>query len=251
MARREFRGHLLLEVQLAAASHPTLSAKNAERKGLQNRRLLSGDLFGFGGLVGHLEVVLDREDAGHAVCLDEGDILVGLVVDYAIELNMAVLHGDADRLGGVDGVLVQDWIAIDGTGQSHTRMVVHDGDGIDFDVADDLFDARIVACERDRIVLVPIKEGVSAECDYAIVDVNVMALKMVSPYPTRSHAIFSLSFAWIALSGTLGPATWMRLRTALTPSTLCMAFSASVLYSYRSTVPVRVRCVIDGYLDVF
>src|ERR1017187_2902303 len=41
--------------------------------GLRRARLLSDRLLGFGGLVSHLEVVLDREDAWHAICLHVGD----------------------------------------------------------------------------------------------------------------------------------------------------------------------------------
>src|SRR5580692_1659222 len=51
-------------------------------------------------LSGHLQVVLHLEDSGNAVGAQKSDILVRLGVHRAIEFHVAVLHRDADWLGG-------------------------------------------------------------------------------------------------------------------------------------------------------
>ena len=66
-------------------------------------------------------------------------------------------------LAGSNGIPIQHGIAIDGAGHSRAGLIVHDGDRIDLDVIDDILDSGIVAGDRDRIVLVPIVKGMSAE----------------------------------------------------------------------------------------
>src|ERR1035438_8965504 len=95
------------------------------------------------GLVGNLQIVLYAENTGDAVGADERDFLVALGIDNAIELDVPVLHRDADGLGGVDRVLVECRVSIDGAGNSETYLVVHDGDRIDFDVADYVLDTWV------------------------------------------------------------------------------------------------------------
>ena len=59
-------------------------------------------LFRFARLTGYLEVVLDAEYARNAVGPKVGGIFVRLGIDNAVELNVPVLHGNADGLGRVD-----------------------------------------------------------------------------------------------------------------------------------------------------
>src|SRR5580658_2415070 len=90
--------------------YPTLATKTKTSRGwgTQISCLLRDNLvLSFSGLVGDLQVILHAEDAGDGVGADEGDFLVGLVVDRAVEPNIAVLHGDADGLCRVNGVLAQ------------------------------------------------------------------------------------------------------------------------------------------------
>src|SRR5215469_9352467 len=47
-------------------------------------------LLRFRGLVGYLDVVLDAEDAGNAVGANVRSVFVGLGVDHAVELNVAI-----------------------------------------------------------------------------------------------------------------------------------------------------------------
>ena len=59
------------------------------------------------GLACNLEVVVYAEDSGNGVGSDAGDVFVGLRVDHAVQLHMAILHRNANRLFGIDGVPVQ------------------------------------------------------------------------------------------------------------------------------------------------
>jgi len=54
----------------------------------------------FRRLVGDLQVVGDAEDATDAVGADIGCVLVGLAIHDAVQFDMAILHRDADGLGG-------------------------------------------------------------------------------------------------------------------------------------------------------
>src|SRR5580658_4694952 len=64
-------------------------------------------------LAGHLQVILHAEDAGDAVGAQKSCLLVGLRVNRSVEFHVSVLHRDADRLFGVDGVLVERRISVD------------------------------------------------------------------------------------------------------------------------------------------
>ena len=70
--------------------------------------------------------------------------LSALRVDHAVKLHMAVLHGDADGLGGIDGVAVQRREAIHGARDREPDAVIHRRDGIDVDVVDHILDAGCV-----------------------------------------------------------------------------------------------------------
>jgi hypothetical protein len=66
-----------------------------------------GGLLLLGRLAGNLKVVFHAEDSGYGVCANASRVFVGLRVDHAVKLHMAILHRDADRLFRIHGVPVQ------------------------------------------------------------------------------------------------------------------------------------------------
>jgi len=103
----------------------------------------SGLLLLFRCLVGDLEIILHTEDSRDRVGADTGCVLVRLRIHDALQFHMPILHRDADRLGRVNRVLVQGWIAVHRARYSQQRLVIHDRDRIDFDVRCDLFYAGV------------------------------------------------------------------------------------------------------------
>src|SRR5580692_12578864 len=99
--------------------YPTLGAKSVRQgwgthtyglpgQTIPDERLLGCDFaLSFAGLVGYLQVVLHAEDAGDSIGAHVSHLLVGLAVDDAVELDIAILHRNANGLGGIDGVLVK------------------------------------------------------------------------------------------------------------------------------------------------
>src|ERR1700761_9684317 len=79
----------------------------------ESRLLLCGRLLV--RFVGNLQIVLHTKDAGDLVSAQISSIFFRLVIHYAIELHVAVLHRDADRLTWVQCVPLQRWDAGAGT----------------------------------------------------------------------------------------------------------------------------------------
>ena len=82
--------------------------------------------------------------------MNERHFLVRLAVDNAIELDVAVLHRDADGLSRVNGVPLENWVVIDRAGHGHASLVVHDRYRIDLDFVLHFPYAWIGADQRKR-----------------------------------------------------------------------------------------------------
>src|SRR5271154_204529 len=97
----------------------------------------------------YLEVVGYFEDTGNRVRADASSIFVALVDDNAEERHIAVLHRDTDRLGRIDGVLVQARKAIHGTVDGSPDTVIHRRDWIYLDLVDDILDTLPIGSDSD------------------------------------------------------------------------------------------------------
>src|ERR1035438_7249373 len=151
-------------------------------------------------LVCYLQIVLYAEDAGDPVGADEGRLFVALAIDNAIQLDVTVLHRDADGLGGVDGIPVQGRVSVDGAGNSEADLVVHDGGRIDLDLAGNVFHAWIRTDEGDRRVFVHIRAGVAAQGDDDVLDAQRDGVECVAV----AYAVIGQLFAELGLQLAVG-----------------------------------------------
>jgi hypothetical protein len=108
------------------------------------RTLILQMLFTCWAFAFHLQFVGNREDSRDATCAHKSDIPVSIAIDDAIKRDIAMLNRDSNRLPGVDGVLVQRRVTVDGTCCFHTNAVVHRRNGINLDFVDHIPNSRYV-----------------------------------------------------------------------------------------------------------
>ena len=129
----------------------------------------------FRRLTGDFKVVFYAKDSGNAVGSDASNVLVGLRVDYAVKLHMAVLHRDADRFFGIDGVPVQRRVAVHGARHREPDAVIHRRNRIDLNFVDHVFDTGRCRGDGQSGVAIGIVVGMTAQRNDAVLNLIEMA----------------------------------------------------------------------------
>ena len=117
------------------------------------------------------------KDTGHRVGLNAGNVFVRLVVHNARQDHVSIDDRNADRVCGIDRVLVERGIAVYGTGHPHARLVVHRRQWIHLDLVDDILDARRALREVQRGLLGHRPQRMATQVTTPLFTETVMALK--------------------------------------------------------------------------
>ena len=123
----------------------------------------------FAGLVGHLKIVGDAEDARYASRAHAGNVLVRLASDLALQDDVAAQHNDTNGLDRVKSVSVEGRISINRTIEPQTELIVHRRGRVDLNVIDDIGDPGEAADKRNGRIRGVRFQGMATQGDNAVV----------------------------------------------------------------------------------
>src|ERR1700733_5177301 len=75
------------------------------------------------------------------ISADSGYVLIAFAVDYALQVNVAILHDDSNRFLHTQSVSLKSRITVNSTEQTPTDAVVHRRGRKNFNLVVDTFDA--------------------------------------------------------------------------------------------------------------
>src|SRR6185312_915424 len=120
----------------------------------------------------NLKVIHDGEHTRHAIRTNAGHVLVSLVIDHAVQRDMAVDHRDPNRLRWIKRVLVQWPKAVNGPRFRQPNAVVHRRYRSDIQLVDYVAYSRRILHQRDRRVFVGGSVHSSAQRHHAVLHTN-------------------------------------------------------------------------------